>query len=64
MEFLRSFLRRHFEGKPVVASRNVGSLFLRLSWVIYEWKCRDALDARIMAQRLCVRVTEINVQRF
>ena len=24
MEFLRSFLRRHFVGKPVVASRNVG----------------------------------------
>ena len=23
MEFLRSFLRRHFAGKPVVASRNV-----------------------------------------
>ena len=29
MEFLRSFLRRHFAGKPVVASRNVGC-FLRL----------------------------------
>ena len=28
-EFLRSFLRRHFAGKPVVALRNVG-LFLRL----------------------------------
>ena len=38
MEFQRSFLRRHFEGKPVVASRNVGC-FLRLSWVIYQWKC-------------------------
>ena len=25
MEFLRSFLRRHFAGKPVVASRNIGS---------------------------------------
>ena len=24
MEFLRSILRRHFAGKPVVASRNVG----------------------------------------
>ena len=30
MEFLRSFLRRHFAGKPVVASRNVGC-FLRLN---------------------------------
>ena len=29
MEFLRTFLRRHFAGKPVVASRNVG-FFLRL----------------------------------
>jgi len=29
MEFLRSFLRRHFAGKPFVASRKVGS-FLRL----------------------------------
>ena len=29
MEFLRSFLRRHFAGKPVVASWNVGC-FLRL----------------------------------
>ena len=24
MEFLHSFLRRHFAGKPVVTSRNVG----------------------------------------
>ena len=24
MEFLRSFLRRHFAGKPVVAQRNFG----------------------------------------
>ena len=30
MEFVRSFLRRHFAGKPVVASRNV-SCFLRLN---------------------------------
>ena len=29
MEFLYSFLRRHFAGKPVMASRNVGC-FLRL----------------------------------
>ena len=29
MEFLRSFLRRHFAGNPAVASRNVGC-FLRL----------------------------------
>ena len=29
MEFLRSFLRRHLVGKPVVASPNVGC-FLRL----------------------------------
>ena len=31
MEFLSSFLRRHFAGKPVVASRNVGC-FLRLEF--------------------------------
>ena len=30
MEFLRSFLRRHLAGKPVVASRNIGC-FRRLS---------------------------------
>ena len=29
MEFLRSVLRRHFAGKPVLSSRNVGC-FLRL----------------------------------
>ena len=27
MEFVRSFLRRHVEGKPVVASPNVGCFF-------------------------------------
>ena len=40
MEFLRSFLRRHFAGKPVVASPNV-SCFLRLTstgW--YEGQAR------------------------
>ena len=30
MEFLRSFLRRHLAGKPVVASRNVGFFFFSL----------------------------------
>ena len=35
MEFLRSFLRRHFAGKPLVASRNVGC-FLRLLRKIVE----------------------------
>ena len=29
MEFLRLFLRRHFAGKPVVASRNVGCFLLQ-----------------------------------
>ena len=32
MEFLRSFLRRHFAGKPVAASRNIGC-FLRLVYI-------------------------------
>ena len=32
MEFLCSFLRRHFEGKPVMASRNVGCS-LRLIYI-------------------------------
>ena len=31
MEFLLSFLRRHFAEKPVVASQNSGRVFLRLS---------------------------------
>ena len=35
MEFLRSFLRLHFAGKPLVASRNVGC-FLRLLRKIVE----------------------------
>ena len=49
MEFLRSFLRRDFAGKPVVASLNVDS-FLRLSNIInavsitfivnHNWKLR------------------------
>ena len=34
MEFLRSFLRRHFAGKPVVASRNVGCFVRLTSFVI------------------------------
>ena len=33
MEFLRSFLRRHFAGKPVVASPNVGRFLRLLQWV-------------------------------
>ena len=36
MEFLRLFLRRHFAGKSVVASRNV-SCFLRLEW---QWNLK------------------------
>ena len=36
MEFLRLFLRRHFAGKSVVASRNV-SCFLRLGW---QWNLK------------------------
>ena len=36
MEFLRSFLRRHFAGKPVVASRNVG-YFPRLGLFYVSW---------------------------
>ena len=37
MEFLRSFLRRHLAGKPVVASPNVGC-FLRLPFSWYAWR--------------------------
>ena len=33
MEFLRSFLRRHFAGKPVVSSRNV-ACFLKIDFMI------------------------------
>ena len=36
MEFLSSFLRRHFPGKPVVESRNIGGLIrLTFSWKMY-----------------------------
>ena len=34
MEFLRSFLRCHLVGKPVVALPNVGC-FLRLAWLLH-----------------------------
>ena len=37
IEFLRSFLRRHFAGKSVLASRNV-SCFLRLGW---QWNLKN-----------------------
>ena len=36
MEFPRSFLRRHFAGKPEVTSRNVGC-FLRLGLFYLSW---------------------------
>ena len=39
MEFLRSFLRRHLAGKPVVASRNVGC-FLTLKQSNNFNKCK------------------------
>ena len=35
----------------------------RQYWTTLQWKCHTALDARIMAQSLCVRMTEINVER-
>ena len=37
MEFLRSFLRRHLAGKPLVASLNVGC-FLRLLYIRRDCK--------------------------
>ena len=61
MEFLRSFLRRHFTGKPVLVSRNVGC-FLRVRWVIYA--CANAtLDVRILTEWLYVRAIEIYLQQ-
>ena len=33
MEFLQSFLRRHFAGKPVVASRNVEGSCMLFTWL-------------------------------
>ena len=36
MEFLWSFCRRHFPGKPVVVSQNVGC-FLRLLGICIQW---------------------------
>ena len=41
MEFVRSFLRRHFAGKPVVVSRTVGC-FLRLNTTQNPKNIRDA----------------------
>ena len=42
MEFLQSFLRSHFAGKPVKASRNVGC-FLRLRFCRLFTGCRGEL---------------------
>ena len=41
MEFQRSFLRRHFAGKPRVASRNFGC-FLRVKESVST--CREMVD--------------------
>ena len=41
MEFRRSFLRRHFAGKPILASRNVGC-FLKLAITQLPKKKRSA----------------------
>ena len=47
MEFLLSFLRRHFAEKRVVASQNSGRVFLRLSNLELAWplKC-DGFDGK------------------
>ena len=43
MEFLRLFLRRHFAGKPVVASRNVGCFVrLKTKWPLRN-DCRNSI---------------------
>ena len=49
MEFLRSFLRRHLAGKPVVASPNVGC-FLRL--VSYQRGCLHDTGATFAPERV------------
>ena len=40
MEFLRSFLRRHFVGKPVVVSLNVGCFLRRARWRVISDKLK------------------------
>ena len=51
MEFLRSFLRRHFVGKLVVASQNVGC-FLRQEqlWPSVE---QDSLSEIVSSSYFC-----------
>ena len=41
VEFLRSSLRRHFAGKPVVASRNVGCFLRLVETIIYSFSLHD-----------------------
>ena len=52
IEFLCSFLRRHFAGRPVVASQNVGSCLLRQ---LTSWKCD--FSQQITWGLFCVYIT-------
>ena len=52
MEFLHSFLRRHLEGKPVVASPNVGC-FLKLVFLTgYNFFSDQAMKNRLFAHTM------------
>ena len=62
MEFLRSFLRRHFAGKPVVVSPNVGC-FLRLQQVwIQDLKMGLSLYKTKVTNRESVSFTGITTK--
>ena len=50
MEFLRSFLRLHFAGKPVVASRNV-SCFLRFKIQYDVYFSQDTVELTSLGNR-------------
>ena len=56
MEFLRSFLRRHLAGKPVVASPNVGC-FLRLA-NDYKKNFRNIKDFAINSPNSSINLTD------
>ena len=67
MEFLRSFLRRHLAGKPVVASPNVGC-FLRLQFKLFLSRFLSSNFVKIIKDFVvCViprNFTTTNVNKF
>ena len=62
MEFLRSFLRRHFVGKPVVASRSVGRfhrpIIIFISFFFFQAIHQQLQEALEEQESLKVQIAE------